>query len=277
MRTLLLLGLTGLLTPSLSTAHPLADLSRAHAIAKVEPRRDAFANGAQVFVYSDAALYQIYATPGRITDLALQPGESLVEPGGLAAGDTVRWVIAQTFSGAGADRRTHVLVKPVTTGLRTNLIVNTDRRTYHLELLATAGPYLPLARWRYPADEAKAAAAAEASQRAMALAAEARKMEAQTEPVLLNFDYEIRGHASFRPRRVYDNGRQTFIEFAPTIVQGDLPPLFLSGANGALELVNYRVQGHRLIVDRLFDRAELRLRQGRKALAIELVRKGTGA
>lgn len=277
MRTLVLLGLTGLLTPSLSTAQPLSELARAHAIAKVEPRRDAFANGAQVFVYSEGALYQIYAAPGRITDLALQPGESLVEPGGLAAGDTVRWVIAQTFSGAGADRRTHVLVKPVTAGLRTNLIVNTDRRTYHLELLATAGPYLPLARWRYPADEAKAAAAAEASQRAMALAAAARKMETPTEPVLLNFDYVIRGHASFRPRRVYDDGRQTFIEFAPTIVQGDLPPLFLSGANGALELVNYRVQGHRLIVDRLFDRAELRLRQGRKALAIELVRKGGGA
>jgi len=39
-----------------------------------------------------------------------------------------------------------------------------------------------------------------------------------------------------------------------------MPPLFVLSADGnTAELVNYRVQGHRLIVDRLFTVAEPRL------------------
>ena len=64
-----------------------------------------------------------------MTDIALQPGENLVA---VAAGDTVRWVIGDTTSGTGADKRTHVLVKPFTAGLATNLVITTDRRSYHL-------------------------------------------------------------------------------------------------------------------------------------------------
>lgn len=41
-----------------------------------------------------------------------------------------------------------------------------------------------------------------------------------------------------------------------------MPPLFVLGDKGAAELVNYRVQGRFMIVDRLFERAELRLGSG---------------
>ncbi len=39
----------------------------------------------------------------------------------------------------------------------------------------------------------------------------------------------------------------------------EAPPLFLLGSKGEAELVNYWVRGRYYIVDRLFDRAELRL------------------
>ena len=39
-----------------------------------------------------------------------------------------------------------------------------------------------------------------------------------------------------------------------------MPPLFIIGPDGKTsELVNYRVRGHHMIVDRLFAAAELRL------------------
>ena len=62
----------------------------------------AIINAIQVYPYSDGALYQVYAAPGEITDIALEPGEQLVGSGPVAAGDTVRWIIGDTESGAGA-------------------------------------------------------------------------------------------------------------------------------------------------------------------------------
>src|SRR3546814_19034711 len=85
----------------------------------------------QRFVWSEGALYQVYAAPGQITDIALQPGEQLVGAGPVAAGDTVRWIIGDTTSGTGNATQVHILVKPTRSDLATNLIINTDRRTYH--------------------------------------------------------------------------------------------------------------------------------------------------
>src|SRR3546814_5827793 len=59
----------------------------------------------------------------------------------------------------------------------------------------------------------------------------------------LNFRYRIDGdRAPWRPARAFDDGRQVFIEFPAGISQGEMPPLFVTGAAGDAELVNYRVQ-----------------------------------
>ena len=50
-----------------------------------------------------------------------------------------------------------------------------------------------------------------------------------------------------------------YIEFSRGIAQGEMPPLFVSGADGKPQIVNYRSFGNVLIVDRLFAAAELRL------------------
>jgi type IV secretion system protein VirB9 len=99
--------------------------------------RDGFLNAIQQYPWTEGALYQVYTAPGQVTDIALQQGEQLVGPGPVAAGDTVRWIIGDTVSGSGAAARVHILVKPTRPDLATNLIINTDRRTYHLELRAT--------------------------------------------------------------------------------------------------------------------------------------------
>src|SRR6202012_1159253 len=103
--------------------------------------------------YSAGALYQAYTAPGEITDIALQGGEQLAGTGPVAAGDTVRWIIGDTESGAGPTKKVHILVKPTRPELVTNLIINTDRRTYLLELRSTEKTYMASVSWQYPEDQ----------------------------------------------------------------------------------------------------------------------------
>lgn len=215
------------------------------------PRAQGFINAVQVFPFSEGAIYQVFTAPGVVTDIELQPGENLVA---VAAGDTVRWVIGDTSSGSGADKRTHVLVKPFTSGLATNLLITTDRRSYHLQLNATSRTAMAALSWTYPADALVALRRAGAAAEAAAPVAQGLEVEA------LRFNYVVSGdRAAWRPVRAFDDGRQTFVEFPETIVVGDAPPLFVIGATGEAELVNYRVRGRYYVVDRIFDVAELRL------------------
>jgi type IV secretion system protein VirB9 len=76
----------------------------------------------------------------------------------------------------------------------------------------------------------------------------------------INFRYAIQGdNPAWRPLRAFDDGRQVFIEFPSGIRRGEMPPLWVIGAEGGAELVNYRVHDNHMIVDRLFAAAELRL------------------
>ena len=90
----------------------------------------------------------------------------------------------------------------------------------------------------------------------------------------VNFRYAIEGdRAPWRPLRAFDDGRQVFIEFPRGIGQGEMPPLFVVGPEGnTSELVNYRVRGHHMIVDRLFAAAELRFGSGREQKRVRIVR-----
>lgn len=239
--------------------------------ARIQPERTGFVNAIQVFPYTEGALYQIYAKPGQVTDIALQEGEQLVGSGPVAAGDTVRWMIGDTVSGIGPAARVHILVKPVRPDIATNLVINTDRRTYHLELRANPSVYMASVSWTYPQDQLIAL------RQARAEAERAAPVAAGMDLSLLNFRYAIEGdRPEWRPLRAFDDGVRVFIEFPDSIAQGELPPLFVIGAKGEAELVNYRVSGRYMIVDRLFARAELRLggRKGQQTVRIVSNRRG---
>ena len=53
---------------------PSDRIETANDVARVQPRRAGYFNAVQVFPYSPGALYQVYASPGQITDIALEPG-----------------------------------------------------------------------------------------------------------------------------------------------------------------------------------------------------------
>jgi type IV secretion system protein VirB9 len=225
----------------------------ANEAAAVEPTQDGYINAIQVYPYAEGALYQLYTAPETVSNIALQPGEEIVA---VSAGDTVRWVIGDTVSGAGETARAHVLVKPIAEGLRTNLVIITDRRAYHLELTSTPETYMASVSWRYPHDELLAL------QRRNAIAIETaeRVIDSGLDIDNLRFRYAISGDTPpWRPVRVFDDTHKVYIQFPARLDQGEAPPLFVVGPDGENQLVNYRVRGRYYIVDRLFAAAELRL------------------
>ena len=95
--------------PSPDGQTPAASVRSANHAALREPSIAGYINAVQVYPYGEGVLYRLYAAPERVTDIALQPGETVTA---VAAGDTVRWTIGDTSSGNGDTRRTHILVKP---------------------------------------------------------------------------------------------------------------------------------------------------------------------
>ena len=244
---------------------PRDRVGAANDAARIEPDRAGFINAIQLYPYADGALYQVYTRPGQVTDIALQAGEQLVGPGPVAAGDTVRWLIGDTLSGIGATARVHILVKPIRADISTNLVINTDRRTYHLELRANPSVYMASVSWTYPEDEL---IALRRSREAAALAAPVAE---NFDLGRLNFAHAISGdRPDWRPVRAFDDGTRVFVEFPEGIAHTDMPPLFVIGPDDRVELVNYRVSGRYLIVDRLFATAELRLGDRRSETRVRI-------
>jgi len=250
-------------------ADPRARVVAANAAARVQPTRDGFVNAIQQYPWTDGALYQLYAAPGQVTDIALQEGEQLAGTGPVAAGDTVRWIVGDTTSGTGPGTRVHILVKPTRSDLVTNLVINTDRRTYHLELRATPATYMASVSWTYPQDRLIALRGEKAAD------AQAAAIAAGIDVGALDFHYAIEGDKpAWRPLRAFDDSRQVYIEFPPSIAQGEMPPLFVVGPDGKGELVNYRVRDRYMIVDRLFAAAELRMGTRKSQARVRIVRQG---
>jgi P-type conjugative transfer protein TrbG len=232
---------------------PPARVEAANRAAIQEPTGHGYVNAVQVYPFTEGALYRLYAAPEQVTDITLQPGETLSS---VSAGDTVRWVVGDTTSGSAVAKQAHVLVKPFAAGLKTNLVIMTDRRSYHLVLESTDRTSMAAISWTYPQDQL--VALHQQNERAEVAAPIAENVALED----LHFRYAVTGdNPPWRPVRAFDDGSHAYIEFPTRIDQGEAPPLFVVGPDGDNQLVNYRVRRNYYVVDRLFAAAELRLGQ----------------
>jgi type IV secretion system protein TrbG len=230
----------------------------ANASARSFPTPDAYINATLYYDYEAGRLYEVETSPHFLTAIILRPGEKLLAK---AAGDTVRWVLGETAQGAGPNQQVVVLLKPIRGGLKTNIVLTTDQRTYLVEATSRdGGAYTSAVSWNYPQEQMQALAAAQAAR-----AAEDASVVAQ--PALpidqLHFGYRIQPvHGKpprWQPLRVFDDGTRTYIQFPVSMAATDAPPLFLIGPHDSAELVNYRYINGYYVVDRLVDVAELRI------------------
>lgn len=216
-------------------------------VATQKPRLAKPIGSKTVYSFKEGDIYEIRAGLDRVTDISLQPGESLTNA--PVSGDTVRWTLGLVKSGASSTERTHVILKPLDTGLETNIVLTTDKRVYHIRALS-GDWYMPSVSWRYPAEEAK---------RLQASIARKKRVEPLTvPPEQLNFNYKIDSDDEpWCPSRVFDDGRKTYIQMPSKMAVTEAPALFVIEDSEPM-LVNYRVKGDFYVVDRIFKHAQLR-------------------
>ena len=202
-----------------------------------------------VFVYDEDAMYTVYARVSYLTTIMLQPGETVTFVGG---GDTSRWRRATGTTGSSDGMREVIYIKPLYTGLKTNLVINTNKRSYQINLISDKTLYNPLIKWDYPQDEL--------------LVMEIQKkfvqerensQETIMDPTSLDYGYTISTNKyNFAPQQVFNDSKKTYIQLKEDIQE--TPSLYIKDGNKLL-LVNYRTKGSFLVVDRLFSEAELRI------------------
>lgn len=214
------------------------------------------ADGAINYVYSNGQI-QVVCAVLQVCDIALQPGENV---NNINTGDP-RFSVEPAITGSGAAQRLHLIVKPLDVGLDTSLVVTTDRRTYHFRLKSTRNRFMPFISFTYPEDaQAKWDAIRSHEQKQLS-----DNTIPQTGEYLgnLDFNYSVSGSASWKPVRVYNDGKKTIIQFPKTLSSGETPVLLVVRKEGGLfskdetQQVNLRTQGDRTIVDGLFDKAYL--------------------
>lgn len=224
--------------------------------------------------------------PLRVCAIELQAGEHLQSQPQI--GDSRRWEITPVMSGAGLEQTPLLVVKPIEPGLETDLIVPTDRRTYVVRLVSDPTHSISRLAFQYPADDRAKWATFQAQQDMAVRDAEAvaeqekAKQEAKDKqagvlPLAsdtldnLYFDYKLSGDPAFRPERVLDDGQHTYLIYPNDGRFRELPTLLML-VNGKTELVNFRVDGSRYIVDRLFDKAVLVVGVGKKQTRVTITR-----
>ena len=241
-----------------SPVRPHIAIEAANADAAIQPHPDNYLNAVQVYPFTHGALYQVYTAPDQITDIALQPGEQLMS---VSSGDTSRWVVGDTISGTGTSAQVHILVMPATSGLKTNLIITTSQRAYHIELHAFRETYMAAVSWRYQDQPLIRNAQTSQSNTGAGTVSTPNGLQLDR----LKFRYDITGdEPHWRPVRAFDDGRKVYIQFPGRLDQGEAPPLFVVGRDGQTQLVNYRMRDNYYVVDRLFALAELRLGERRQ-------------
>ena len=225
-----------------------------------EPVRDGFIGATVVYPYIQGRVYKVHTAPRTHTTIELEPGEEIQE---LIAGDTVSWVFSDTVGGIGTTAHPLVFVKPIQSGLQTNLTIVTTHRLYQLDLESNpSGQYTTQVSWRYPQQER-----AQAGQQSRRYLTKDRSQGTKVSLGGIAFDYAIEivegREPAWLPEHAFHDGAKTFIKFPAHVTTR--PPLFVV-RRGNTEIVNYRAQGDFYVVDTVLGSAELRLGEDRQTV-----------
>lgn len=218
----------------------------------VQDAFEAACNGTEIiFPYHANNIYKFYCQEGFLTDVKFEKGETITFVGG---GDTSRWKIERATVGSGINIQEHIYIKPNQRGISTNIIVNTSKRTYHLNVIS-ASFYNPSVAWIVEENMEKSAKEQEID----------NYMKIDTRK--LNFNYTFnKKEESWAPIRVFDDSKKTYLQMKPDMFSTDAPAFFIID-DGKIALANYRILKGYYIVDRVFKEAVLQV--GNKKITIK--------
>ena len=196
-----------------------------------------------------------------VCDIALEPNETVVD---LKVGDSTRWIIERTASGSAQGMIEHIIVKPTDIGLQSNLRIYTDKRTYYLDLSSSDKEFMPQISFIYP-EQALQNFAQIKSDLMNKLKTRTIATNSDQDPVLidnLDFSYRYSGDESLYPIRTFNDGKKTYLQMPPKLMNSTLPALVV--VNGThlfseddIAVTNYRIKDNKFIIDGLPEHIRL--------------------
>jgi Type IV secretory pathway, VirB9 components len=218
-----------------------------------------YSHAARVYDYDVDQVYEVYCQVLRTTDIYLEPGEVVIDSPFVS--DSERWIIGAGVNEQNGTVVQHIYIKPKQSGLDASLIINTSARVYHCVLRSYNTVYMPIVKWKYrnegfPQKYAKDHITEEIT----------TEME-KVDPRFLTFDYKIVYNIFRKPRwipkRVYDDGKKTYIEFDEQTLQMEQPGIFEKKS----DVVNYRIKGSLVVIDKLIEKVTIKY--NKQKIAIE--------
>lgn len=233
-------------------------------------------DGKVIFPFGQA-MPKLTCSPSRACDIELEPGET---PRTVILGDQANWTWQAADSIEKGKLVNHVVAQPRDNDVESNMIITTDRRTYHIKLYAPKkeGVYLNRVGFYYPEQlvaswDERAGRVADAKAKEDSI----NVMPVAVSPEQMSFDYRVEGNADFKPVRVFNDGERTYITMPEDVRYGEYPTLSLVDSDGKLMVVDYRRKINEKTgeisfqVDKLFHKAELH--RGKEKVKIIWMRK----
>ncbi len=218
----------------------------------VLPKKETFSGGAVVYNYIDNRIYKLFLAPRKLTEISFEPGETIISP--PACGDTINFILGVSHSAKNGKKVEQVFIKPVESGKKSTLVVNTDRRVYRFSLTSYENTFMPLVYFNYPMDNFQEIKQAEAVRKTneITISGDIRDFD---------FSYKIIPHdihmPAWAPSMVFTDGVKTYINFPSARRTAYAPVLFKVENRKDRALINYRVTGDYYIVDEVLEHAEL--------------------
>jgi type IV secretion system protein VirB9 len=213
-----------------------------------------YSKGAIVYDYHPDWVYEIYTQPLRLTDIRLEPGEAVSDQPFVS--DSARWMLGASTSVEGGVSVQHVYVKPTESSLEASLIINTDRRSYHIVLRSFTYVYAPIVRWRYPMNALPQKYISAETPKATARESDELSL---LDPRFLSFNYKITWgwfkKPVWRPSLAWDDGKKTYIMFPDEALRREMPAVF----DNRSDVVNYRVLDNVMVIDKLIEKITVKL------------------
>lgn len=242
--------------------NPAEVMAAANEQARQAPTPEGFVNATLVYNYMPGALYQVWAAPLHLTTLTFAPGERIISFG---QGENIRWKVGKTWSGEGASKRWHLMLKPTVRGLHTSMVITTNLGVYNIELHSYQHDYLAEVTFDHPShmiqmmqDEAQVQAVTQrerAEREGAELAVDLTDIEDGYRLIVEDKD----DAPSWTPKRVFHDGKKTFIDFGKPMGDEELPSLFLYSKSKKSRVVQYTMKGRYMVVAGVIELAVLRL------------------
>jgi len=212
-----------------------------------------YSHAAVVYDYNPDWVYEVYAMPLRVCDIRLEPGERALDVPFIS--DSERWNVGAAVSLENNVSVQHIYVKPADAGQEASLIINTDRRVYHVILRSYKGAYMPLVRWRYRPGMPQNYVSPPQNADGPVRDAPASGID----PRFISFNYRMTfqwfSKPVWLPKLVFDDGSKTYVAFPEQVLQRELPSVF----ENRKDVLNYRVTGNVIIIDKLIENITVKI------------------